>query len=521
MTAAATSSGNAQDGTSALVVGGLSKSFAGTQALRDFDIDLHQGEVHALVGGNGSGKSTFIKILAGVYQADRGEATCAGATVDLSSQTPAGARAMGLRFVHQDLGIIPLLSVAENLAIGDHYPVGMGAKINWRQLRSRTRATLERFHLDVDPRTPAEYLSTPQRAMLAIARALQTIDESERGILVLDEPTASLPPDEATLLLTSIRRLAGNGHTVLLVTHRLDEVKRAADRVTGLRDGVRAGTIDTAQMTESDAVQLILGRRLENATAPRRQARAEAAPLLEVEDLCGGPLAGVSLSVRPGEVVGIAGLLGSGRTELLEMLFGVRPFESGRIVLDGKRIASLAPGRMRRLGMAFVPEDRQAEAVFPDQSVAQNVTAGGIGRYFSGGLIRDRRLMRDVRDDVRRFHVKTSSADAGIETLSGGNQQKVVLARWLRDKPRVILLDEPTQGIDVGAREEIFTLIGRATEEGAAVLLVSSEFEELTRLAHRVLVLAGGRITAELEANESAHDIFESVIEPARSRGKK
>jgi ribose transport system ATP-binding protein len=511
---------NASGETSALAVTGLSKSFAGTQALRDFDIDLRQGEVHALVGGNGSGKSTLIKILAGVYQADRGEATRAGAAADLRNQTPADARAMGLRFVHQDLGVIPLLSVAENLAIGDRYPVGIGAKIDWGQLRSRTRATLERFHLDVDPRTPAEYLSTPQQAMLAIARALQTIDEDERGILVLDEPTASLPPEEASLLLTSIRRLAGNGHTVLLVTHRLDEVKRAADRVTGLRDGVRAGTIDTADMTESDAVQLILGRRLENATAPRREARAEGPPLLEVEELRGGPLAGVSLSVRPGEVVGIAGLLGSGRTELLEMLFGVRRFESGTIALDGKRIATPTPRRMRRLGMAFVPEDRQAEAVFPGQSVAQNVTAGGIGRYFKGGLIRDRRLMGDVRRDVGRFHVKASSPGAGIETLSGGNQQKVVLARWLRDRPRVILLDEPTQGIDVGAREEIFALIGRATEDGAAVLLVSSEFEELTRLAHRVLVLAGGHITAELEADESAHDIFESVIEPGRSGGQ-
>jgi ribose transport system ATP-binding protein len=502
----------------AIAVRGLRKSFAGTQALKDFDIELRQGEVHALVGGNGSGKSTLIKILAGVYQADAGTVERGGVTTELSGQTPADAREMGLRFVHQDLGIIPILSVAENLAIGDRFPTAPGARIKWRKLRRQTKETLARFHVDVDPSTPAAHLSTPQQAMLAIARALQTIDADERGILVLDEPTASLPPDEATLLLTSIRRLAEQGHTVLLVTHRLDEVKRAADRVTGVRDGVRAGTIETEAMTEADAVHLILGRRLESARAPeRRRADAAAAPVLEVKDLSGGPLHGLSLSVRPGEVVGVAGLLGSGRTELLEMIFGARPTSGGEVRFEGEAVTSLTPGAMRRRGLAFVPEDRQSEAVFPDQSVAQNVTAGRMGPYFSGGFIRDRRVLREVTADIGTFAVKTSSPRAGIQTLSGGNQQKVILARWLREKPRVILLDEPTQGIDVGAREEIFELIGRATEEGAAVVLVSSEFEELTRLAHRVLVLSEGRITKEMPEGTSAHDIFESVIENARS----
>jgi ribose transport system ATP-binding protein len=496
----------------ALAIRDLSKSFAGTQALRDFQLELRQGEIHALVGGNGSGKSTLIKILAGVYQADEGVAERDGEAFDLSRQTPARARAMGLRFVHQDLGIVPILSVAENLAVGNRYPVGRGARIRWRSLRAESKATLERFHLDVDPGLPAEYLSTPQQAVLAIARALQTIEEGEAGVLVLDEPTASLPPEEATLLLTSIRRLAEHGHTVLLVTHRLDEVKQAADRVTGVRDGVWAGTIETEDMTESDLVHLILGRRLEDAEPPRRVVAGGSDPILEVRNLRGGPLRGVSLTVMPGEVVGLAGLLGSGRTELLEMLYGVRPFASGEILLDGAPIGRPQPGLLRRLGMAFVPEDRQAEAVFPEHDISENVTAGRMGPYFRRGLMRDRRLLRDVNEDIGRFQIKASSASAGIETLSGGNQQKVVLARWLRDKPRVILLDEPTQGIDVGAREEIFALITSATEEGAGVLLVSSEFEELTRLAHRVLVLSGGQVKAELSSGTSAHEIFESAI---------
>jgi ribose transport system ATP-binding protein len=501
----------------ALAVRGLRKSFAGTRALIDFDIELREGEVHGIVGGNGSGKSTFAKILAGVYQADAGEIERGGTVSSLTDQTPADARAMGLRFVHQDLGIVPILSVAENLALGDGYPVAVGSRIKWRTLRKQTRQVLERFNVEVDPRTPAGELTTPQQAMLAIARALQTIDESERGVLFLDEPTASLPPEEANILLTSIRQLAGQGHTIILVTHRLDEVKQAADRVTGIRDGIRAGTIETKDMTESDAVQLILGRRLENAEPPAvLQSDDSAQPILALRGLGDGRLHDIDFEIRPGEVVGIAGLLGAGRTEILQMIFGVRPHESGEILIDGERIARPNPRRMRGLGVAFVPENRQAEAIFPEQTVAQNMTAGKLSQYF-GGVMNDRRMTREVVSDVGTYNVKTSSPSAGIQTLSGGNQQKVVLARWLRDKPRLILLDEPTQGIDVGAREEIFTLINQATESGAAVLLVSSEFEELTRLAHRVLVLSRGTITGELSRGRSAHDVFESVIETARS----
>jgi ribose transport system ATP-binding protein len=300
-----------------------------------------------------------------------------------------------------------------------------------------------------------------------------------------------------------------------LVTHRLDEVKYAADRVTGLRDGVCVGTIGTAEMTESDAVHLILGRRLENAHAPRRPT-STAEPILEVEALSGGPISNLSLQVRPGEIVGLAGLLGSGRTELVEMIFGARPLDSGVVRVTGVQVEP-KPGAMRRLGVAFVPEDRQVSSLFPAQNVAENIVSGRVERYYRGGRMQVRSMMREVTRDIGTYHVKTSSPRAGIETLSGGNQQKVVLARWLRDKPRLVLLDEPTQGIDVGAREEIFALIGKATEEGAAVILISSEFEELTRLSHRILVLAGGAIKAELSADAGAHEVLESVIQSTGS----
>jgi ribose transport system ATP-binding protein len=501
----------------ALAARNVKKSFAGTQALRGFDIELRQGEVHGLVGGNGSGKSTFTKILAGVHQADEGEIECGGRTLSLTDQTPVDARALGLRFVHQELGIIPILNVAENLALGNGYPTAPGSRIRWRSLKRQARATLDRFGLDIDPRTPAADLSTPQQAMVAIARALQTVGEDERGILFLDEPTASLPPEEANLLLRSIRQLAADGHTVMLVTHRLDEVKQAADRVTGVRDGVRVDTIETKDMTESDAVQLILGRRLEATPKMERpQPKAGATPVLELRDVGEGRMRNLNMLVRPGEVVGIAGLLGSGRTEILELIFGVRRHTVGEVLLDGSPIPKPTPHRMRELGVGMVPENRQAEAIFPDQNISQNIVAGKVSQYY-GGWIKSRTLNREVAGDIEDFNVKTPSAKAGIQTLSGGNQQKVILARWLREKPRLLLLDEPTQGIDVGAREEIFSLINRVTADGTAVILVSSEFEELTRLSNRILVLADGEIRAELSEAASSHDIFETVIKNARS----
>jgi ribose transport system ATP-binding protein len=498
----------------ALAVRGARKSFAGTQALLDFGFELRQGEVHALVGGNGSGKSTLIKMLAGIYEADAGELETAAQGVGaLADQSPSSAAAQGLRFVHQDPGIFPILSVAENLAIGSGFPVGPTGRIRWRRCRANARETLARFHVDIDPSAQAASLSPPQRAMLAIARALQTIDEDSRGILVLDEPTASLPPEEATMLLSLVRRLADAGHTVLLVTHRLDEVKRAADRVSGVRDGRCVGTIDAGSMTEEDIVELILGHKLESA-APVHTQREEAEPVLQVSGLRGGPVRGVDFAVHPGEVVGIAGLVGSGRSELLEMIFGVRERDGGEIRLGDKTIGRPTARMMRRLGVAFVPEDRAAEGVFPDFTIVENVTAGAVdGRFY----VNERKVRRAVERDIAAFHVKTSSPHARIETLSGGNQQKVVLARWLRSDVRLILLDEPTQGIDVGAREEIFALVNEAIRGGAGAILVSSEFEELTRLSHRILVLANGRIAAEFETAASTHEILQSVLEHARS----
>jgi ribose transport system ATP-binding protein len=500
----------------ALSVRGVSKRFGATRALRGVHLELRAGEVHALIGGNGCGKSTLIKCLAGVYEADAGELELNGRSYDLTRQTPETARDAGLRFVHQDLGIFPMMSLTENLSLGHGFEVGAGRRVRWRQAHKRAKEVLTRFGIDADPRAPAASLSVPQHAMLAIARALQDEDEDGEGghggVLVLDEPTASLPAAEVDILLEAIRGLAKQGHAILMVTHRLDEVRQVADRVTGFRDGAYVGTMDGAGLSEQDLVELILGRRLEQAHSVRTPSTVSN-PVLEVRHVRGGPVQDVSFAVGEGEVLGIAGLLGSGRTELLQMIYGLLPMHGGEIVYQGETLRKTKPSQMCRKGVAFIPEDRHAEAVFPLSSVRENMLAGHEHRYFRGGWLRDRAEQRETAADVQKFNIRTDSTSAMIESLSGGNQQKVVIARWLRQNPTLLLLDEPTQGVDVGARDEIYKLIAAAADQGGCgVIVVSSEFEELARICGRVLVLARGRIVTEHTQPMTAQDLLESSI---------
>jgi len=492
---------------------GLSKSFGATRALQDFSFDVSYGEVHALVGGNGSGKSTFIKTLAGVYQADAGTMQVGEEEYDLANHTPEEARRCGLRFVHQDLGIFAMQSIAENLSIGNgfnHTPFG---RIRWGQTKARAREMLTRFNLDVDPSALAGTLSVPQQAVLAIARALQDFDEEEGGILVLDEPTAALPAEEAHILLDTLRRLAAAGHAIVLVTHRLDEVRQAADRVTAVRDARNAGTVEASSMTESQAVQLILGRQIERAADAAVVLADERAPVLEARGIRGGPIAGVDVSVARGEILGIAGLLGSGRSELLRLLYGVMPLDAGEIVFDGEVISSPTAHQMSARGVGLVPENRLADALFGGSPVRENMTAGRVGGYYKGLHLSQGAERQAVASDLDRYAVKAASTETMIEGLSGGNQQKVVLGRCLRANPKLLLLDEPTQGVDIGAKEDIFGLINQAATDGSAFILVSSEFEELVRLCHRVVVLSRGKIVAETQRPMTSHALLEQVFQ--------
>ncbi len=483
----------------ALSVRGLHKAFPGTRALAGIDLDLAAGDIHAMVGGNGSGKSTLIKILAGVYAADPGGTVkVAGQeAVRTSDWEPRRAFAAGLRFVHQNPGIFLDLTVAENIAIGAGFPTDPIGRIRWNELRTRTADLIERYHLRAKPDLPLRLLRPADRTMVAIARALQDRERNQHGILVLDEPTTSLPAPDVDLLLSAIRRYASAGLTILYVSHRIDEVLSLADQVSVLRDGHLVGTVDAVATSEAEVVRMIVGRRLE-AGQGWDGGVTEGPPILEVMGLSGGPVRGVDLTLHGGEVLGIAGLLGAGQSELLRMLFGALPVDAGTVLLDGKPQRFGHPAAAMAAGFGYLPSERTAEALFPTMTVRENVSAGSVARYFRRLHLRHRDEGREVERAMREFLIQAPSDQAPAFNLSGGNQQKMVLARWLRRRPRILLLDEPTQGVDVGSRREIYSLVHRAAESGTSSVVVSNDFGELERLCHRVVVMRRGRVVAEL-----------------------
>jgi ribose transport system ATP-binding protein len=467
-------------------------------------LEVRPGEIHALLGGNGSGKSTLIKVLAGVERADAGTIEVDGQAHDLDRWTPARARDARLRFVHQQPSTLPDLSVAENLAVGHGFATGPTRRIHWAAQRRRAADVLERFRVDALPDARLGTLGPARQKMVAIARALQDQDGERRGILVLDEPTAALPEREADLLLEALRGYAARGQTIVYVSHRLEEILRVASRASVLRDGRVAGTCDRHDLGHDRLVELIVGHM--DAGIQRGKARRSAgAPLLSLEGLAAGAARDATLSVRAGEIVGVAGLLGSGRSSLLRSVFGAVP-RSGVVRVGSTVVAPGDIGAAIAAGIALLPEDRAAEAAFMDLSVADNLSAACIARYWRGLRLRHRRERIEALRLIDEYAIKAPSSGAPLATLSGGNQQKVMLARWMRREPLVLLLDEPTQGVDVGARTEIHRLIRRAVDGGAGALVVSSDLEELAGLADRAVVLVEGRTTCELPTGEhSAH----------------
>ena len=502
----------------ALRVEGLAKSYAGTPALDGVSFDVAGGHIHALLGSNGSGKSTLVKLLAGVVNADGGTVELGGVRREASALTPALARESGLRFVHQHSSTFPELSVAENLAAGHGFDTGAGGRIRWRALHARARDVLARFEIDAEPGQQLATLGPATQMMVAIARALQDQEGAQSGVLVLDEPTAALPAPQVELLLAALRRYAAAGQTIVYVTHRLEEVMRAADRATILRDGQVVGSPSISEVSHDGLVELIVGQATAHAArAPRATPIADVLPVLDVRGLSGGLVRDATFALQPGEIVGVAGLVGSGRSSLLRMLFGDLPRTAGTVELAGAAPRLDSPARAMRAGIAYVPEDRIGEASFMDLTVAENLAAANVGRYWRGARLRHRAERDDGRELVRSFGVKTASLDAPLASLSGGNQQKVILARWLQRQPRVILLDDPTQGVDVGARAEIYGLIRRAAQDGAGVLMVSSDFDELAEVCDRVLVLVGGRIVDEVRPEDVDGDRLHQLAYGTRS----
>lgn len=476
----------------------LSKTYPGQVALSDAVLQVRAGEVHALVGQNGSGKSTLIKLLGGYVQPDHGaEVHLGGERVDL--WTLDRERRRRIRIVHQDLGLVPTLSTVENLGLGRGYHTGFAGNIRWRDEVRRAQQLLLGFGLAPDVRQPVGALSAAERAAVAIVRALQDWDDTRPGLLVLDEPTASLNRGEVDALFREVRRLADQGAGVLFVSHMIDEVLELADRVTVLRDGrVVASGEEVAGLDETRLVELIVGRPVDDLFPDHEHVTGR--PVLEAEMVFGITLRGVSLKIHEGEVLGIAGLVGSGREEIAAALYGASPRFAGK-VLVGKRKVFATPRDSIRAGIAYVPADRKAHALDLEERLHEHVPLPRLGPLQRHGRLRHRAARREAAEWIDRLGVQPPVLDRRMEKFSGGNQQKAVLARWLRTEPDVLLLDEPTQGVDVGAKAAIYQQIRDSAAGGTAVLVASSDAEELVHLCDRVLVFRSGSVAVELRGN--------------------
>jgi ribose transport system ATP-binding protein len=480
-----------------LEVRGVEKRFAGTIALYDFDLDVHGGEVHALVGHNGSGKSTLVKILAGFHRPDGGAIRLAGGTLEGGSATSA-ARA-GLRFVHQDLGLVDTLNTVENLALGVGFQTGRGGRIRWAAERDAAQGRLRELGYEIDVTRAVGELAAAERTGVAIARALK--DWVQARVLILDEPTAMLPRHEVGILFEAIERVRDRGLAVIYVSHRLDEVFALADQVTVLRDGRRVTTRPVTELDEPSLVSLMVGEEFPEVHVGATTAAGGGA-VLSIERLSGLVLREVSLKAHAGEILGIAGLTGSGRDELLPVIFGASERTTGQVRIGGR---SLPPGQPKAAigaGAGYVPADRHRLGSVTTLSVRENLTLTDLRRHESRmALLRRWDEQAEVGEWITSLDVRPSDPEARFSLLSGGNQQKIVLAKWLRLNPRVLLLDEPTQGVDVRTKAVIHGLARKAAGAGAAVVIASSDDAELCDTCDQVLVIRDGRIAGRLRGD--------------------
>jgi rhamnose transport system ATP-binding protein len=484
----------------------ITKSFGGVQALKGVSFDLRPGEVHALVGENGAGKSTLIKIITGAHAPDSGTISVAGQTV--KHNNPAASRALGIAAIYQQPALFPDLTVSENIALRLERG-GPWRLIGWSSRRRRAKELLDSVGGGISPDARVAELTMPQQQLVEIASSLG----AESRILILDEPTASLSDREVDNLFRVIADLKKKGVGMIYISHRLEELGQIADRVTVLRDGNQISTHQMADVSTSDLIRLMVGREL-SAVFPKIDVKPGDV-VLEARNICchHGGVRDVSLSVRAGEILGLAGLVGAGRTELARVLFGLTPADSGQILLNGKPITVNSPRAAVDLGIAYVPEDRRRHGVILDMSVASNTTLAILSQVCQLGLINRPKEREIATSFVQRLGTKTASIQSPVGTLSGGNQQKVALARWLAAKPAVLILDEPTQGVDVGAKSEIHRLMGELATRGLAIIMISSELPEVLGMSDRIVVMHGGRITGLLNRAEATpHRVLELAL---------
>lgn len=476
---------------------GISKAFPGVQALSSVTIKVLPGEVHALVGENGAGKSTLIKILSGAYQRDEGTIRLDGHEVEIAS--PRHAIGLGIVTIYQEANLVPELSVAENIFLG-RFPLWGGQWVRWDRLRGDAKALLDQLNTNLEPRTPVKELSAAQRQMVEIAKALSV----SARVIVFDEPTASLTMLEVEALFRAIRRLRDRGVSIIFISHRLRDIFEVADRVTVLRDGHGVSTSPVAEVDEGSLVLDMVGRRVEDLSVRRGTKGGEV--VLRVNDLCGRGFGGISFEVRAGEVVGLFGLVGAGRTELVRSIVGAEVASSGIVELHGQRHVFHSPKDAIRVGLALAPEDRKLEGLVLGMPVRANITLPSLRRLARFEFINQHSERTMAAEYIRALDIRCPSAETAALSLSGGNQQKVVIAKWLARKPTLLILDEPTRGIDVAGKAEVHRLMGDMAERGVAILMVSSELAEVLRMSDRILVMREGALVGELDRAQATEE---------------
>jgi ABC-type sugar transport system ATPase subunit len=483
---------------------GISKQFPGVKALSQVRLDLYKGEVHALMGENGAGKSTLMKILSGVYPPNEGTLAYKGKKITWSD--PEESRKMGISIIHQELNVSPNLSIAENIFMGSDLPRNRFGLVKWKEVNSRAKIIMESIGCELDPETPVSRLSVAQQQLVEIARALSVQSE----ILVMDEPTAALTEKEISNLFSIIADLKKQGVAIVYISHRMDEIFQISDRCTVLRDGTWIATMTIQETSPEHLVNLMVGRELKNLfkrpSSVQRTVSPEQ-PVLELMNVTDRKtIKGVNLRIYPGEIVGLAGLVGAGRTELVQAIFGYSKIVSGEILIDGRNALIKSPIDAISHGIALVPENRKEHGLCLELSVRENIAMTTLGQYRSKGFIKWKQVDGAAESFIQQLDIKVSSPEQKVLNLSGGNQQKVVLSKWLNIKPKVLLLDEPTRGVDIGAKTEIHRIIYSLAQSGIGILLISSELPEILGVSDRILVMHEGRIKADMPLSEATQE---------------
>lgn len=496
------------DATPLLSLQGITKIFPGARALENVRVDLYPGKVTALIGENGAGKSTLVKVMTGIYQPEDGEILYKGIPVRLA--TPDAAHRLGITAIHQETVLFDELSVTENIFAGHYLRRGLFKRLDWPLMHQKTRAILTRLDVQINPRAVLKELSIAQRHMVAIARALSF----DAQVVILDEPTAALSQHEIVEFYRIVARLKQEQKAILFISHKFDEIFAISDYYTVLRDGGYIGSGHISDMTEADMVTMMVGREISQAYPTPAHKPGET--VLQVRDLCHPTeFSAISFSLRQGEILGFYGLVGAGRTELMKALFGVTQPSRGQIVIGGKTRRFANPAEAIGAGIVYVPEERQQQGAVIELPIYQNISLPQLSRLNPQGILNERREMALADDYARRLQVKASSWRQSVETLSGGNQQKVVIAKWLATRPRIVILDEPTKGIDIGSKAAVHQFMAELVGQGLAVIMVSSELPEIMGMANRIIVMHEGLMVGEFNAADVSAQTIVSVASGA------